>query len=423
MRQSMRDLVRTAVAADCLLDPAAVRGYSIHGQEPAVVVAPRSGEEAAAVMQLAAREGLAVDCAGAGTRLGTGNPAQRVDVVMTTSAMTAVTEYEPADLVVSAMSGTTIAQLNDLVAPHNQFVALDAAVSPRSTLGSVVATGAAGPLRFAHGTPRDQVLGLEMVAGDGRILHFGGRVVKNVAGYDVVRLVVGSRGTLGLITKLSMRLKPLPKVDRTAIVKADSFAAIADVAETLTTTPFDPAAIEIVSSPLAHKLFGHEGWSLLVRVHGNGEAVADAIERVRSAAGGAQVDVVDGAGCWQQLASVEAAASVNVRLANLRSVLRETTAAALQLIDVAELENAQLAIHAGDGIVRVLADNAGSRTADGLVDTRMQLETRGGTVIVERMPQAFTVGAYGISDNVNLMKSIKQVFDPAGILGVGRFVL
>lgn len=419
----MRDLVRTAVSPDCLLEPAAAQQYSVRGQVPRVVVAPRTSDEAATLMQLAAREGLAVECAGAGTRLGAGNVPARVDMVITSAAMTSVTEYEPADLVISTMAGASLAQLADTVAAHNQFIALDPAVSLRSTIGSTVATGAAGPLRYAHGTPRDQTLGLEVVTGDGRVLHFGGRVVKNVAGYDIVRIMTGSRGTLGFITQLSMRLKPQPEVDRTAVAGADSFGAIADIADAIMATRLDPAAIEIVSEPLARQLFDRAGWLLLVRMHGNADATGDALERIRSVAGPAVVDVASGANCWRDLTALEAAAPVNIRFANLPSLLRETTAAALDAARQGGLEGARLAMHAGDGIVRVLADGTAPAAPAAMTDARIAMEQRAGTLIVERMANGAMVEAFGRACNLNLMAGIKQVFDPAGILGGGRFVL
>src|SRR5687768_6722174 len=166
-------------------------------------IAPRSSEEAAALVRAAAA---------AGRKIG-----------LSARNMTSVSEYEPADLVISVQAGATLGDIARAAAPHNQFLALDPAVSAETSIGSIVATNAAGPLRFAHGTPRDQVLGLEVVTGDGRVLEFGGKVVKNVAGYDIVRLLIGSRGALGFITRVNIRLKPSPAFDRTAILTVDSY--------------------------------------------------------------------------------------------------------------------------------------------------------------------------------------------------------
>src|SRR5687768_6975102 len=167
------------------------------------VLAPSSSEQAAAFVREAA--------------------VARRRIKLSAQNMTAVSEYEPADLVISVHAGATLADIARAAAPHNQFLALDPAVDASTTIGSIVATNAAGPLRLAHGTPRDQVLGLEVVTGDGRVLEFGGKVVKNVAGYDIVRLLIGSRGALGFITRVNIRLKPSPAFDRTAILTVDSY--------------------------------------------------------------------------------------------------------------------------------------------------------------------------------------------------------
>ncbi|MGQ0562059.1 MAG: FAD-binding oxidoreductase, partial [Gemmatimonadota bacterium] len=286
--------------------------------------APHSSEEAALALRQASAHGRRID--------------------LTARNLTAVAEYEAADLVISVQAGATLAGIAAATMPHNQLLALDPAVRPTTSIGAIVARDAAGPLRYAHGTPRDQVLGLEVVTGDGRILEFGGKVVKNVAGYDVVRLLVGSRGTLGFFTKIHLRLKPAPAVDRTVVVQPGSFVAAADLADGIERERLDPVALEIVSAP---------AWTLLARFHGNEEMVADAVRRSARLAG--TYRVFDGPAEWHELLLAEAYAAVNVRLANLPSRLRETVAHATRFAERARLAHARFALHAGNGIVRVLA--------------------------------------------------------------------
>jgi FAD/FMN-containing dehydrogenase len=188
-------------------------------------------------------------------------------------------------------------------------------------------------------------------------------------------------------------------------------------------TKLDPAAIEIVSEPLARQLQDIVGWLLLVRVHGNADAVGDAVARIRSAAGAAVIDVADGATGWRNLAALEAAAPVNIRFANLPSLLRDTTATALNTAVLGGLDGSRIAMHAGDGIVRVMADHTASAATDVIARARVDMEQRGGTLIVDRMPNSAALDAFGHTDNLRLMTSIKQVFDPAGILGRSRFVV
>lgn len=361
----------------------------------AEVFEPHSTEEAAAIIRRAAEQGTPV-------RLSARN-------------MRAVTDYEPADLVISLQAGASLAQIAAATQPNNQFLALDPPVPAETSIGSVVARGAAGPLRLAHGTPRDQVLGLEIVAGDGRILEFGGKVVKNVAGYDLVRLLVGSHGTLGFITRVNMRLKPIPAVDRTASMATESIDAAIEIADAVRASHLDVVALEIISPPLTNR------WTVLARLHGNHESVADAEQRLRDVAGAVPLEVTEGAAVWSRLAGAEHAAQVSIRLANLPSRLRETVAIGEGLENL--LANPALAIHAGDGIVRLLGSSLVREGAAALREARESIEQHNGSLIVERTQPGAEVAAFGTPDGLALMQQIKRVFDPAGILGAGRMPL
>lgn len=325
-------------------------------------------------------------------------------VKLSAAAMTQVAEYEPADLVISVQAGATLADIARAVSPHNQFLALDPSVHVSTTIGSIIATNAAGPMRYAHGTPRDHVLGLEVVTGDGRALEFGGRVVKNVAGYDIVRLIVGSRGRLGFITRVNLRLKPLPDVDRTASVTVDSYEAAVDVVDAIHDARLDPVALEIVSEPT---------WAVLVRFHGNQLAVADGLERV---GGLGRSQELEGGASWETLGLAEAAAPVVLRVANVPSRLRQSMESARQLAERAGLSNARYAVHAGNGIIRVLAGAAGPDAADAMVEARASIVQHGGSLRAERIP------GIHVEDDIDranraLMEQITKVFDPAGIFG------
>jgi glycolate oxidase FAD binding subunit len=348
-------------------------------------VAPRSSKEAAELVREAAATGKKIE--------------------LSARNMTAVSEYEPADLVISVQAGATLADIARTTAPHNQFLALDPAVAPATSIGSIVATNAAGPLRYAHGTPRDQVLGLEVVTGDGRVLEFGGKVVKNVAGYDIVRLLIGSRGALGFITGVNIRLKPSPAVDKTAILSAASYEAAVDIVDAVHEAGLDPVALEIISTP---------HWLVLARFHGNAEAVADGIARM-SALG--QAMTTDGAQQWNALAEAEAAVPVNVRLANVPSRLRDTIGRSHQVAERLGFASARYAVHAGSGIVRILAQEAPRDGAEaGLREMRSAIIEHGGSLRVERMPGVDVQEEF---DQVtfSLMQSLTRIFDPAGVFG------
>ncbi|HUP90007.1 MAG TPA: FAD-binding oxidoreductase [Longimicrobiales bacterium] len=377
----------------------------------AELIAPRSAEEAAAVMKQASDKGLRVACSD--------SVSGEADIVLSSRNLNSIAEYEPADLVIAVGSGATLGQIGSAVAPNNQFLALDPPVADRATVGGITAAASAGPLRFAHGTPRDQVLGLEVVTGDGRILSFGGRVVKNVAGYDVVRLMVGSRGTLGFITRVNLRLKPKPQVDRTIAITSDSFTAVGAASDAIVMMGLEPVALELLSASIAAHITGNEGWVLLARVQGNVEAAAAALEAMQSCAPGTRVTEHE-TDVWPRLSAIEAGSRVVIRLANLRSLLPDTIATTLRIAQETGCTNARIAAHAGNGIVRLLADEIDYERTALLMSERKQIEQTGGSLIIERA-EIPNVEAYGHSDGARLMRGIKKIFDPAGVMGAERF--
>src|SRR5690606_26707295 len=198
----MLDALRRAAGHDAVEAPAP-GAWSVHGAAPQAVVSPPDADGVAAVLELCSAEGWTVEPAGAGTWLDHGRaPARSADIVLSTRRLRGRIDSEPADLVVGTDAGVPLERLQQRLASDGQELALDPPYAGDATIGATIATAAAGPLRAGYGTARDHVLGLEVVTGDGRRIHFGGRVVKNVAGYDGVRLLTGSRGTLGIITGL-----------------------------------------------------------------------------------------------------------------------------------------------------------------------------------------------------------------------------
>src|SRR5688500_7353226 len=169
--------------------------WRVMGVAPTAVVAPATSEQVAQVLAFATARGLAREPAGAGSYLDSGRATERLDIVLSALRMSGVAEYEPADLTVSVEAGCSLHALQSKLLVHRQYLALDPPGSVASTIGAIVSRADAGPLRLSHGTPRDHVLGLELVTGDGRVMNLGGRVVKNVAGYDLVKLGIGARGT------------------------------------------------------------------------------------------------------------------------------------------------------------------------------------------------------------------------------------
>ena len=200
--------IRSALAVACPSLRDGASGDAVAGVTPSFVARPASTVEAAALLAAASGFGLAVVPRGAGLGLSWGAPPAACDLVVDLSAMDQVIEHAAGDLVVRVQAGATIGQLASVLAAAGQELALDAPAE--ATVGGVIAAGMAGPRRFRYGAPRDLLIGLTVVRADGVIAHSGGKVVKNVAGYDLGKLFAGSSGTLGLITEATFRLHPLP---------------------------------------------------------------------------------------------------------------------------------------------------------------------------------------------------------------------
>src|SRR5258707_14833670 len=196
--------VRTAGAID-----------AVAGARPSLVVEPGNEQELAKVLKLANAAGLGVTPRGGGTKLEWGNRPAQADVILSTARLHRVIEHAWADLTVSAEAGCTIAKLQETLAKHGQRLALDALWPERATVGGVLSTNDSGAVRLRFGSVRDLAIGVTVALADGAVASSGGRLVENVAGYDLPKLVAGALGTLGVITRAFFRLHPLPKETRT----------------------------------------------------------------------------------------------------------------------------------------------------------------------------------------------------------------
>ena len=199
---------------------------TIAGMQPTLVVEPGNQQALAKVLKLANAAGLAVIPRGGGTKLEWGNQSARADLILSTLRMNRVIEHAWADLTVSVEAGCTIAKLQETVAKHGQRLALDPLWLERATVGGVLSTNDSGALRLRFGSLRDLVIGATVALADGTVASSGGKVVKNVAGYDLPKLVTGAFGTLGVVTRAIFRLHPLPKETRTiSFLKVDVMEA------------------------------------------------------------------------------------------------------------------------------------------------------------------------------------------------------
>jgi glycolate dehydrogenase FAD-binding subunit len=428
--ERLREVLGEDVVSEADFSP-----FRVHGRTPMAIVSPWNAEQASAALRVCTENGWPVEPAGAGSWLDWGRSPDRAGIVLSTERMAGVLEFEPADLTISVAAGTPLAEVEETVAVDRQTLGLDPPARPGATIGATIALAAAGPLRLSLGTPRDTVLGLELVTGDGRVVHLGGRVVKNVAGYDLVRLVVGSRGTLGLITQAHVRLRPAADNDLTAVFPSDSPEWLMDNVYGSAARVW-PAAVELLSPATAAAIGLAHRWSLLVRCRGNSPFVAEARRRLAAMAGNPEFSAdSDAAHVWENFANLEAQARVAVRFATLPTQLGDALGmarAAAEGPGGGSGDDWFIAAHAGNGMVRLWRNEPIDRDAARIAilvrsieEARRLFGQDGGTVTAPLFPQGPDgFDPFGQSPPLHdLMTGIRRVFDPAGILSPGRFIV
>jgi FAD/FMN-containing dehydrogenase len=249
--------------AEALSDPAAVAAAPPLGRSPEAVVHPESTEEVAATLEWASAHGIGVLPVASGRRVRR-RSLDRPFLLLRTDRLAGIEIYEPADLTLTARAGTSMVELADRLAAHEQWLPFDPPHVSERSLGGLVARGESGPVWTGYGGLRNHVLGMTVVTGDGRTLRLGGRVVKNVAGFDLLKPVVGSGGSLAVITSVCVRAFPRPADDRLLVLRGPSARALCDAARAVATAPVLPVSL-VVQAPA--RALGAPA-ALLVRLHG-----------------------------------------------------------------------------------------------------------------------------------------------------------
>jgi glycolate oxidase FAD binding subunit len=410
------------------------------GVAPSVVVAPASVEDVSRCLAEAARRGLGVTPAGAGSRLDWGALPRRLDVVLALHRLDGVLAHEPADLTLSVQAGARLEDLDARLRPHGQFLPLDPAGAERCTVGGLVATGAAGPYRARYGTMRDLLLGVTVVQADGTVVRGGGRVVKNVTGYDMPKLHVGALGTLGVVVEAHLRLHPRPEVEETRVFGFPGPEAAVAAAGAIRDTPVTASRLQLLDGATLGRLCpaaAGAGAALAVTVgsvrdavRAQGETVADACARLDGtplAAGdpqtwwrGARDAAGPGGAAWGEPPDRALGLRIGVRPGDLAKALRALEAAAAEA-GVAARATAELA----NGVLHGVAVGEAAALAAVVVGARRGLAPLGGTCVVERAPAAVkrAVDVWGdVGPALGLMRRLKAELDPGGVLNPGRYV-
>ena len=400
---------------------------AVAGVRPRVVVEPASEDEVAAVLAYADREGLAVLPRGGGTQSHLGAPPSHGDLLLSTRRLSGVIEHAPHDQTVSVLAGTTLAALQTQLAQAGQWLALDPALPPTATIGGIIATNATGAHRLRHGGVRDQIIGVRVALTDGTVARGGGKVVKNVAGYDLPKLFTSSLGTLGVVVSAMFRLYPLPAATRTLVYTSDDPTPLLDLALRVNASTLVPAAMDLLAEDSAAEPF-----RLAVRfASAIPEAVADqatGLDTLAGALGPAQtLDGGDEAALWRAAAELvpqgdENDDSLLLKVSLLPSA-QEDWLARLRAVARESGLRARLRMHAGHGIAYLRLVGPDDALAAALDTLRESAAQTRGTIVVQDapLPLLARLDVWGPIPALEVMRRLKAQFDPHAILNPGRF--
>jgi glycolate oxidase FAD binding subunit len=401
------------------------------GVSALAVERPETIDQLKDVVARRAAEGTAIYPQGGRTALDYGGIPDRPGVAIETTALGRVIDYPAADMTITVEAGITLGALRATLAEQKQRLAIDAPHPERATLGGIFACNASASRRYGLGRPRDAVIGVGFVDGAGNLVKGGGRVVKNVAGYDLPKLLTGSLGTLGIICHMTLKVRPAPEA--TAIVWAgyDRPEGVAEALDRLNTSATRPVAIDLLNRPAAAHLGATIGLPeangvLVVGFEEAGEAVAWQVQAIRAELKGAALGVVEGSGAlplWSALTEFQAAELGPI---SFEATLRPSAVARY----VAAIDPGRWAIqaHAGNGIVRghALGEWTEAEADSAIGRLRASAVAEGGALTLPRCPTAWKprLRVWGDSrPDWDLARRVKQALDPKGLMNPGRFVV
>lgn len=431
-------------AARVVTDESACQAFAVDGVRPKFVVYSPGAEETAAVLRFAADQGLAVIPCRNGTKLSIGNSPRNYDVALNVKELNRVWHYEPADLTVSVESGMKFGDLQHFVSRHGLWVPLDPPGGAKASIGGILATNATGPLRFCYGAPRDMVLGMKVATSEGKIVKTGGRVVKNVTGYDVAKLLIGSYGTLGVIVEASFKLFPRPAERVSFVLRPGTLGIARELRRGALASPLAPMRMVLLNARAAAlarertavdpAAGGPEVW---IEFGGSARVLgrcANEIEQLGKGVGAPPERAPEdpAATVWERIADFPAwLAASHPGLVALKAALPDSASEEFLSLAEQEAENEKIPLasvsHLGVGTVRVAMLERPSTDAVErfLKRLRSGAENLRGTLILEKASAELKarVEVWGkAGDDFEMMRKVKSVWDPKGILSPGRFV-
>ena len=396
----------------------ACAAYAVQGVVPACVAAPGNLEELAATMRLAHEHGAAIVPWGGGTQQRLGQPPRQLDLVIRMARLNEVLQHEPDDLTISVGAGTIIGALNDYLGTHRQMLPLDPPHPARATLGGLLATAADGPRRLGYGTLRELLIGITVVEVGGRVSRGGGMVVKNVSGFDMMKLYHGSFGTLAVIATANFKLLPVPRAAATLLCRFARPGAAFAMLDALHATQLTPTAAEYLNRAALRELGFEGGCALALRAEGLSAAVERhmtdlaALAEDQRASGTARLDHEQESELWLRIADLPEVADLPAGTALLKfAVLPGEAARTIEQIEQLAGGQALISARALNGVIYArLPGEADPQALAALPG----LQWAAGDA---RLPHWGARPA-----GFELMQRIRAEFDPAGQLNPGRFL-
>jgi len=442
MPSRLGDIVGAANVTD---EPARLAAYEVDGVRPSAAARPGTAEEVAELVKLAVAEKLAVIPMGARTKLGIGMPPARYDLAIDMTRLDRVISYDPGDLTLSVETGIPLAKLAATLTEHKQFVPLAVPFYERATIGGTLASGVDSPLRQMYGTARDFVLGMEFVTGDGALAKSGGRVVKNVSGYDLHKLMLGAIGSLGIVTRVNLKTFPLAAESRSwlaGFTRAEDAFAFAD---SIHKSPIAPQTLEIFDGPAAAMMdaqlpIDQTEWSVAISAAGNErvlERSAGDLQTMSRDANAATFCALDGSAATSLLAAIREIPLLTAsKFAD--GVIAKVTTRPTQMAEIVQLlkniaaeRGLPCGVFArGAGVIyfALLPKESDATTMERVTQCAKEIVSVAGKNsrgMILRSPRELKreMNIWGEArEDFPLMQRVKQAFDPHVIFAPGRFV-
>lgn len=419
-------------------DPDQLRAYAVDGLAPKAVVIPGSVEEVSRLLAYAHLGKLAVVPRGNGTKMAAGGIPGKIDLVLSMLRIHRITEHDIPNLSLSVEAGITLAEVQKKLAATGKgsFLPLDPPYSEQATIGGIIATNSSGPRRYLYNSARDLLLGLKAVNPNGDLVAFGGKTVKNVSGYDMTKLMIGSWGALGVITEITTKLLPLPEASATLLASFEDLAKAGSVTRKILHSVLLPSAMELMDGKAAGQLGEKARYLVAFSLEGVGEAVERQVAEIGELAkreGAVDTKVLKGEddrNFWIRVRdfALASTASVILRSNVVISKLTETLGNYEKMAQAAGVDCALIG-HAGNGILTSYILDYGAAKMGPVVDLIGKFTDEAakheGNLIVESSPRDLKerVSVWGRprSDEV-VMRRLKETVDPGGVLNPGRFV-